>query len=131
MRGFLHRPNHPLNHGNSYWSRSIPVIAIVASILDCVVAVAPIDLHPILPQQSCPLVSISGHLAGDLHPLTKDSSTQNLGHVPCLFRIKVPFTKPGDVVKIIGSADSIGHWKTEKALALTTSKLDFPWYFMI
>ena len=48
--------------------------------------------------------------------------------VPCLFRIKVPHTMPGDTVKIVGGAESIGNWHKDKALTLTTSKEDFPWY---
>ena len=52
----------------------------------------------------------------------------DFGKVPCLFRIKVPHTKPGDTVKIIGASDSLGNWKTDRALSLTTSEHDFPWY---
>ncbi len=125
---------NPLNHSNRYCSRSLCVIAIVLASLDDVLAVASIALHPTLPQQRIPHVeerSLPGHVAGDLQPLKIDSSLQNLANVSCLFRIKVPFTKPGDVVKIVGSAYSLGHWRTDKALALKTSALDFPWCFKI
>ncbi len=47
--------------------------------------------------------------------------------VHCLFRIKVPHTMPGDTVKIAGGAESIGNWKKDRALNLTTSEQDFPW----
>lgn len=35
---------------------------------------------------------------------------------------------PGDTVKIVGGAEAIGNWQKDKALTLTTSKTDFPWY---
>jgi hypothetical protein len=122
--------NHALNLGNTYCARSLCLIAILVLILDCAVAVAPLALHPNLPQQRCPLDErlLLGEAARDLQPSKIDSSIQKIEVVPCLFRIKVPFTKPGDVVKIVGSVDSIGSWRTDKALVLTTSKLDFPWY---
>ncbi len=110
------------------------VIAIVASMNHCVLAVTPVVLQQSLPQQPSPLDErpTQGHVTGVLHgglqPLKIDSSIHNIGHVPCLFRIKVPITKPGDVVKIVGSTDSLGNWKTDKALTLKTSKIDFPWY---
>ena len=52
-----------------------------------------------------------------------------MGNVPCLFKIKVPHTKPGDTVKIIGSADSLGNWKVDRAVTLKTCANAFPWYF--
>jgi hypothetical protein len=47
--------------------------------------------------------------------------------VPCLFRVKVPHTQPGDTVKIVGGAHGIGDWKTHRAVTLKTSKTEFPW----
>jgi hypothetical protein len=43
------------------------------------------------------------------------------------FRVKVPHTKPGDVVKVVGGTESMGCWQRNRALTLTTSEIDFPW----
>jgi hypothetical protein len=121
---------HPLKLGPSCRLRFSCVLVAAVSILDCVSALAPVVMNPSLPQQRYKVVDerpIPGQTAGGLQPLNMSSSIQNLESVPCLFRIKVPITKPGDIVKIVGSTDSIGNWKPDKALALTTSKNDFPW----
>jgi hypothetical protein len=56
-----------------------------------------------------------------------DENAGKSAPVPCLFRIKVPYTMPGDMVKIAGGAETIGKWQKDKALSLTTSKDSFPW----
>jgi hypothetical protein len=69
---------------------------------------------------------LSGGEGSEIHEETK-INYQASNVVPCLFRIKVPHTMPGDTVKIAGGAESIGNWQKDRALNLTTSKNDFPW----
>ena len=61
-----------------------------------------------------------------LHEEVKQHQASDSIH--CLFRIKVPHTLPGDTVKISGGAGSIGNWQKDRALNLTTSTRDFPWF---
>ena len=65
--------------------------------------------------------------ANDFDSTIPNREYADFGKVPCLFRIKVPHTKPGDTVKIAGGSDSLGNWKTDRAVTLTTSEHDFPW----
>ncbi len=69
---------------------------------------------------------LSGGEGSEMHEEIK-INFQESKVVPCLFRIKVPHTMPGDTVKIAGGAESIGNWQKDRALNLTTSKNDFPW----
>lgn len=66
----------------------------------------------------------------DFYSSNTNQDYANFGNVPCLFRIKVPHTKLGDTVKIVGASPSLGNWRTDRALSLTTTEHDFPWYLI-
>jgi hypothetical protein len=110
------------------------VIIIGASLLTVVSAVSQVSSHQTMLARKCETAKEATNRPGNalLTPDTvfheSNNSKVDHGEVPCLFRIKVPYTKPGDTVKLVGSTDSMGNWKTDKAITLKTSEIDFPWY---
>jgi hypothetical protein len=107
-------------------------ILVAASLLDSCLALT--QSRPNL-RTSCSLthlhdrhkcMRLSGGGGGErLHGEVKHQASNA---IHCLFRIKVPHTMPGDTVKIAGGAESMGNWQKHRALNLTTSKHDFPWF---
>lgn len=116
---------HPKMVG--FQSLTIMAICFVA----CANAVSQVLSHQSQPLQKCDFAKVATNRPVQTVPEKVFHETNHshldFGKVPCLFRIKVPHTKPGDTVKIVGSADSIGNWKPDKALTLKTSEIDFPW----
>lgn len=58
----------------------------------------------------------------------KDADDQN---VRCVFRVKVNSTMLGDTVVIVGGHPALGAWDKSKAVQLSTSAAEFPWYFSL
>ena len=46
----------------------------------------------------------------------------------CKFEVRVPNTKPGDTVLLLGSTEYLHDWDKGRAITLTTTPQDFPWW---
>ena len=46
----------------------------------------------------------------------------------CKFEVRVPHTKPGDTVVMLGSGEELNNWDKGRAIELTTTADDFPWW---